>query len=613
MIGRKPRICALTCLSWVSILESASMDEKVAAEARPLLRERPKRRQRSTFATVLALLAATALIAFFHRRPESSRDEIGHESEPKPWSWNDLKPSQDLKWETCYTQFECARLDVPMDWLDPSDKKRVVVGVIKLPAKSKDNPVSPVFVNPGGPGGSGVTFVKKSGPLLQKIVVGVSTPRVECWGSAQRRNLWTLQETPVVDERPGLIYDAYARASAYSGACEVAMEETGINAHLGTASIARDMLEILDKTGHEKLRYWGFSYGTILGGVFAGLFPERVERLVSDGNVEYHDWFNLDHGKFMSDADAIFDAFDKACHKVGPEACAFYAESPKAVQQRRINLLEYLKASPVLIPAWSHPSGPDLPRLVTYSDVQRLTQRCIYSPLVKFPQLAKIYASLEAGDGGPFYDVLMASGGGALESSKMCSLGDTPSTSPLETAMELDAFPTIMCLDSAAVEKTPEEFEAYLKRVKSISRWAGAFNINFHLACVGRKTRPKWRFSEKDIKSDTAHPILFIGNMADNVTPLQSAFNNSARFPSSVVLKQNSYGHCSLAAPSTCTVEYIRKYFQDGTLPAAGSECDPDYDLFEMPAKGEEATSLDELTAAVLELVREVDIPMGIW
>lgn len=61
------------------------------------------------------------------------------------------------------------------------------------------------------------------------------------------------------------------------------MEETGINAHLGTASIARDMLEILDKTGHEKLRYWGFSYGTILGGVFAGLFPERVERLVSDG------------------------------------------------------------------------------------------------------------------------------------------------------------------------------------------------------------------------------------------------------------------------------------------------------------------------------------------
>lgn len=61
------------------------------------------------------------------------------------------------------------------------------------------------------------------------------------------------------------------------------MASTGIMSHLSTASIARDMLEILDKTGHARLRYWGFSYGTILGGVFAGLYPDRVERLVSDG------------------------------------------------------------------------------------------------------------------------------------------------------------------------------------------------------------------------------------------------------------------------------------------------------------------------------------------
>lgn len=63
----------------------------------------------------------------------------------------------------------------------------------------------------------------------------------------------------------------------------MAMAHTGIMSHLSTASIARDMLEILDKTGHAKLRYWGFSYGTVLGGVFAGLYPDRVERLVSDG------------------------------------------------------------------------------------------------------------------------------------------------------------------------------------------------------------------------------------------------------------------------------------------------------------------------------------------
>jgi pimeloyl-ACP methyl ester carboxylesterase len=74
------------------------------------------------------------------------------------------------------------------------------------------------------------------------------------------------------------------------------MEDMGIMQFLGSASIARDMLEILDKTGNEKLRYWGFSYGTILGGVFAGLYPERVERLVSDGKFSYMNHSSDTHG-----------------------------------------------------------------------------------------------------------------------------------------------------------------------------------------------------------------------------------------------------------------------------------------------------------------------------
>lgn len=86
----------------------------------------------------------------------------------------------------------------------------------------------------------------------------------------------------MIDWRPD-IWDAYASIFKYSRTCEAALNETGILRHIGTASVARDMLEILRLTGHNKLRYWGFSYGSILGGVFAGLYPDRVERLVSDG------------------------------------------------------------------------------------------------------------------------------------------------------------------------------------------------------------------------------------------------------------------------------------------------------------------------------------------
>ncbi|KAH8737991.1 Alpha/Beta hydrolase protein [Ilyonectria robusta] len=604
------------------------MDDKramaAAVDGNPLLRERTTQPPKRRSALMLGLLTTIAIVACFHLWPLGTGRQHAPDAEPLPWTWSDIKPSRDLVWEKCYdNQFDCARLDVPMDWLDPTEEQRVVLGVIKLAAKSKGKNFSPVFVNPGGPGGSGVQFVKKAGSLLQTIVgdnhdiisfdprgVGVSTPRVECWGSSQKRKLWSLQDTPVVDERPGLVYDAYARASAYSSVCETAMASTGIMSHLSTASIARDMLEILDKTGHARLRYWGFSYGTILGGVFAGLYPDRVERLVSDGNCDYHDWFKLDHANFVSDTDKIFDAFDSACHKVGPDRCALWAESPEAVQNRRGDLLARLRISPVVVPAWSHPSGPELPALITYSKLQRLTQTILYKPQTQFQRMAHVYAALERGDGMPFYDMMREHA--TDEPGQLCLLGDTPATMPQETGTEDDAFPAIMCSDNEPVTDTPEEFEQFANKIEGISKWAGAVNLLFRVVCLGKTVRPKWRFSVEDFQGDTAHPILFIGNMADNVTPLQSAFNNSARFPSSVVLKQNSYGHCSLAAASTCTARHIRAYFQHGTLPLAGAECDPDYDLFELPTD-QHAAAQDDLASAVFELAHEVDLPRGGW
>lgn len=78
-----------------------------------------------------------------------------------------MKASRDLSWESCYEgRFECARLDVssisdyatergwlteqvPMDWQNPSEEERVILGVMKRPAKTTENLMPPLFINPG--------------------------------------------------------------------------------------------------------------------------------------------------------------------------------------------------------------------------------------------------------------------------------------------------------------------------------------------------------------------------------------------------------------------------------------------------------------------------------
>ncbi|ROT42188.1 hypothetical protein SODALDRAFT_9550 [Sodiomyces alkalinus F11] len=589
-----------------------------------------------------ATIAGLALSALIYLGPLSSGGVHVHRHRPtlirhgplsrsptgSDWNWTNIKPSRTLEWHPCFDdgRYDCARLDLPIDWQDPGDQRRVVLAIARIRATDTKDYQGPVIFNPGGPGGSGVWSLRHHGKYLQEVVgknhvsapsvpdpallvvssetlsrlssyanlpftscstqqdiisfdprgVGASIPRIQCWESPDEAKAWALQDPGIVDSHSGIISDMFARGIAYGQTCERAMASSSILEHSGTASTARDLLEIVNQGSHPHLKYWGFSYGTVIGGVFAAMYPDRVERLVSDGNVDYQEWFLFTHRNFLHDTDKVMDSFYALCSAAGPDRCAFHAATSDAVQSRLTALYEALKLRPVIIvPSDSDRRGPVLPAIVTYSKVRRLVVTSLYQPLLQFEKVAAILAALEAGDGRPFY-----------EHDHHPNRPETPqltcpshAASPFEPLPDIlegthDAFPGIMCADQPPRGNvTLEDVMLEVERFGEMSSASGAVDAMYAVACLGRSIRPKWRFNGP-FQGQTRHPILYVANTADNITPLISARNNSAGFPRSTVLVQNSYGHTSLSAPSDCTNGYIRAYFQNGTLPSPDTECE---------------------------------------
>ena len=93
--------------------------------------------------------------------------------------------------------------------------------------------------------------------------------------------------------------------------------------------------------------------------------------------------------------------------------------------------------------------------------------------------------------------------------------------------------------------------------------------------CIHHGTPAVHRFTGP-FKAKTSHPLLFVGNTADPVTPGRYAQQMAAGFEGAVALMQDSGGHCSDSAFSYCTTGYIKQYFQTGELPPANTTCGVD-------------------------------------
>jgi pimeloyl-ACP methyl ester carboxylesterase len=202
-----------------------------------------------------------------------------------------------ITWATCTNGnlakagAECAMISVPLDYSRPAGKKikLAVSRVLHTVPASQYQGV--MLVNPGGPGGSGLGLSvlgryvpKKAGNAYDWIGfdprgVGSSLPAISC-----DPNYFGFNRPSYVPTSNAILRKWWAKTTNYSKAC--AAKNGALLSHLTTVDSARDMDSIRKALGANKINYYGFSYGTYLGQVYATMFPTHLRRSVLDSNVD---------------------------------------------------------------------------------------------------------------------------------------------------------------------------------------------------------------------------------------------------------------------------------------------------------------------------------------
>jgi pimeloyl-ACP methyl ester carboxylesterase len=199
-----------------------------------------------------------------------------------------------LAWKECGTKdhptLQCASLEVPLDHTRPRGRQ-ITLALSRVPHTAKTYQ-GPLLVNPGGPGGSGLRLAGFVASALPRAVaaqydvigfdprgVGRSSPALDCKpGHFDAVRPASVPMTPRI-ERANL-----ARARSFARAC--GEKYADVLPYVNTLSVVRDMDRIRTALGAKQINYFGYSYGTYLGAVYAKLFPHRVRRAVLDSVVD---------------------------------------------------------------------------------------------------------------------------------------------------------------------------------------------------------------------------------------------------------------------------------------------------------------------------------------
>lgn len=498
-----------------------------------------------------------------------------------------------------------------------------------LPAQDQENYQGAIFVNPGGPGASGTQLVEVFGKTFQTVVgpqfailgfdprgTGASTPLAQCFDSDAQYRIWLNQDgpallnatadaVPLARSREQMIGDRCLERIGGNGKEELdgTAEEWGPGRFMTTPSVTTDMVRIMEKLGQEKMLYWGFSYGSILGQYFAAMYPDKVGRVAIDGIADGHLYRAIKSLTDLEDAEEAVESFFSFCNQAGPQKCKLYSESVADIRKRVFGILDQLDSAPIPVPF-----GAEGPFVFTRKSMQSILFQYTYAPI----KLASVVS-----------DFLLAT-----EARNQTALGQLDFTGythgyrcdcskePLPWVAENQALYAIWCSDGERLADKPGEFDTYLRDLTAISPFAGPLWAVHYLKCAGWKIEPKWRYTGPLSAENTSHPLLVVSTKVDPVCPLSDALRVRERYGGAGLLQQNSVGHCSLSSPSLCSAKHIRAYFANGSLPEEGTVCEVDELPFVGKVEQSLAAALTADDAILLEASRHLSTAqfgLGSW
>jgi pimeloyl-ACP methyl ester carboxylesterase len=451
-------------------------------------------------------------------------------------------------------EWECATLTVPVDYADPGGDTLDIAMIRAAAAGEPDQRIGSLIFNFGGPGGSGVVtlpaFAEQYRTLQNRYDLVSFDPRgvgesegVVCLDDAELDDYHAAQLAPDDDAQAR---ELIKRIEEFANACE---DRAGdLLPYLTTANTARDVDLMRQVLGDGKLQYFGISYGTQLGGVYAHLFPERVGRAVFDAVVDpgkspaqsalgQAEGFQLALGNYQ---DVCFE--DDDCPLGG---------SAEEAERTLTGLLDRLEKKPMPT------RDPDRP----------LTRSLAWAGIAQSLYSEDYWAFLTQG----LDDALDPE---EPDGSILQALGDAMNGRSTEgTYSTLQAsLVAIRCADTST-RYTADQVRERLPDFEEASPVFGRELAWSLLGCTGWPVEGE--SEHPDVSAKGSAEILLIGTIGDPATPYEgtASMRDALGTGVAVDITYEGEGHGAYTSGDACIKQAANGYLLDGSVPEAGLTC----------------------------------------